>query len=415
MPRGRGLSLVPAPYPTGFPAPSLRQRPRAHWPILGLSIVDRYFASTIFVPLAASLGVIVMLLLLENTPRLIILMADVDRPVRLIISSMEALLPEYLAIGLLVAIYLSIALAIRRLAMLDELGALWASGMSNASILKVPIFVALLGGVLVLGLRGYVQPWGERRLDAIGIEIRTGDHGIRLRPGVITRLSDGGMLSMDRVLQPGRLSRVFVHLGPMAFAANSAKLSFATGDQLLLHLADGNFARQGGDGRWLGAGQFRALTVAIPVEMPPSHPKSIQDRIDRRSLSRLLIQARGGESGLAPHREQAKAAIEARGISALFCLFLPFLALPLAIPPKRSRSAIGLFVGIVLIIGFIRASTAIEAQVSGAAINFALLLAAYGFACWLLMRATAREAGSIEGWLNATARRAIALLGRSNR
>ncbi|MCH4152462.1 MAG: LptF/LptG family permease [Sphingobium sp.] len=380
-------------------------------------LIDRYIASGIIAPFAATVAIIVMLLTLENVPRLIKAMVDVYDPINLLGRYVVALLPEYLGFGLLVALYLSVALALRRLALQGELEIFAAAGFSNAAILKVPIITAFCVAVLIFGIRGYAQPWGERQLDSLGTEIQSGDHGLRIRPGTVVHLAKDVALSVDRMgIAPNTFSGVFVQTGTTTVAAAFATAQFDSDHRLRLILEDGTFVRWN-RGSWSGSGQFARLELPLPLgaALPPRI--SPREQLDRVRIDTLLAMTRGEPRVSTGSPNGAIAALAARIAGMCFCFIVPFLAFALAIPPKRSRSAIGLGVGLVLLVVFIRMSAAVEAVYASNAISFfALLLAGWAVAAWLLMRiTTAGGLGVIESHLIKCISRPIASLGRRYR
>lgn len=80
----------------------------------------------------------------------------------------------------------------------------------------------------------------------------------------------------------------------------------------------------------------------------------------------------------------------------------PLLALLLGVPPKRNGAALGLAVGIILIVGFIQISVAIEDQALPTcnAQQAALLLAFAATTGWLKHYQTQHGPGAIEAGLD---------------
>lgn len=405
------VPIVPARMPVG----SAGSRSRAARPIrshLRPSIVDRYVAAAVVPPFAAVVAIMVMLLTLENVPRLMARMVDVDRPLGVLGSYMIALLPEYVGIGLLVALYVAIALALRTMKLRGELDMFSGAGLSNPAILRTPIVIACITAVLVLAVRCYAEPWGERRIDALSEAIRNGDHGLRIVAGTIIRLGKGDAISVDRIdPAPSSFSGVFVQAGTTTFTAAHAIARFGPDHRLQLVLKQGKFARWS-KGVRSGSGRFATLKLALPLDVKAAPPMTPRESLDRLPADALLAMIRGGRH--APSPDRAAAALGARIAAAAFCLIIPFLAFALAIPPNRSRSALGLGLGIVLIVTFIRMSASIEDGDPAAAVALdAVLLAGWGVAAWLMMRVTRiRGTGTIEAALTRAASGPIAVARR---
>ncbi|OYZ89543.1 MAG: hypothetical protein B7Y00_01335, partial [Sphingomonadales bacterium 17-56-6] len=250
--------------------------------------------------------------------------------------------------------------------------------------------------------------------DALGIEIQSGDHGLKIRAGTVVHLGKDIALSVDQIgAAPNSFSGVFVQTGTTTVAAAFATAQFGADHRLELALENGNFVRWN-RGEWLSSGQFARLE--LPLTLGKSTPQRIstRERLDRVRFDTLLAMARREAGVSANSPEGALAALTARISGICFCLIVPFLAFALAIPPKRSRSAIGLGLGLVLLVVFIRMSAAIEDVYPSVAIPFfGLHLAAWAAAAWLLMRYTTTGGmGVIESHLVRLISPPTALLGR---
>lgn len=94
-----------------------------------------------------------------------------------------------------------------------------------------------------------------------------------------------------------------------------------------------------------------------------SRGKSEADELYLHELWRL------GYGGVAQNRTQmlqAQAYLNFRLVEVMMMFVLPFLAVALAVPPKRSGSALGIFVGIVIVVAYHKVNQyAEEAGASG--------------------------------------------------
>ena len=89
-----------------------------------LSLIDRYLARTIAVPLIGTLVLAAMLLILEKMLRLFDFVVTAGGPVTVVWRMLANLLPEYLSLGIPIGLMLGILLAFRKLALSSELDAL---------------------------------------------------------------------------------------------------------------------------------------------------------------------------------------------------------------------------------------------------------------------------------------------------
>ncbi|WP_114952417.1 LptF/LptG family permease [Sphingosinicella terrae] len=364
-----------------------------------LLLIDRYVLRQVIVWYAIVVGVVMFLLCLETTPRLFVQLAGIPGGPSLVARSLVSLLPEYVAIALPIGLFLGTALTFRRLATAGELEVFAASGIGNGRLLMGPAMLGILTCALLVGLRGYIQPAGERRLDAIGMAVRAGQFGYSIEPGISHRLGRESQLYFARIdSASGRVEDVVVNHGGMTALANSAMLDLSADDHFVLALHDvtavwGSLA---GDPRAL---RFRFLRVAIPIpdaQRPPKQPP--RDRLDRFSLGQLLHFDRTQPGSAELDVAMAHASASARAAAAILCCILPLFGFVHGVPPKRSHAAIGLGVGIIEIILFWRISALIEDRFTPfAPAAHAALVAFYAIVAFQMMRFQRRAGlGAVE-------------------
>ena len=172
-----------------------------------LLLIDRYVLRQVIAWYAIVVGVVMFLLCIETTPRLLVQLAGIREGPSLVARSLASLMPEYVAIALPIGLFLGTALTFRRLATAGELEVFAASGIGNGRLLMGPAMLGILTCALLVGLRGYIQPAGERRLDAIGMAVRTGQFGYSIEPGVSHRLGRESQLYFGRIDSCVRQSR----------------------------------------------------------------------------------------------------------------------------------------------------------------------------------------------------------------
>lgn len=344
-------------------------------------------------------GVVMFLLCIETTPRLLGQLAGIREGAGLVARSLASLMPEYVAIALPIGLFLGTALTFRRLATAGELEVFAASGIGNGRLLLGPAMLGILTCALVIGLRGYMQPAGERELDAIGMAVRAGQFGYSIQSGKSHRLDRESELYFSRIdSSSGRIEDVVLKHGRMTAIASSATLDLTADDHFVLALNDVTavWAGVARDPRVL---RFRFLRLAIPVPDDRRPPKqSPRDRLDRLSLGQLLAFDSTQQGSAELNAAMAHASVSARAAAAILCCILPFFGFVHGVPPKRSRAALGLGVGIVEIILFWRISALIEdhfAPIAPAA--HAALVGVYAIAAFQMMRFQRREGlGAVE-------------------
>lgn len=409
--RATGLPVRARAIPVLRPATAWRKP--AWWP----SIVDLYILRPMLGWYAAVVGVMVALLWLEILPRLVDQLGKVESGVRLVFATLVALIPEYLSIGIPLAVFLGTALAFRRLALAGELDVLAGTGLSDKRLLRWPLVVALASCLLLLGLRGFWQPAGERRIDSIAHAVSNGDYGFGLEAGVPHVFGPHSSVYFDRIGPDRVLEGIFVEQGPTIATARTARLGLAPDGAAVVRMEEGAVTTQMSD-RTTQAVHFHSFLLAIPMpgQAPPDR-QSHRTQLDRYALPDLLnLPPRARAAGLTS--PMATAAASGRVATILFCALMPLLAFALALPPKRSRSSIGLGLGIGLIVLFWKAAALVEdtAVATAPIFHSALLLAFAAAIVWLLRRQARLGHGANEAALDRSigglARRVAARFGR---
>src|SRR5512144_143218 len=126
-----------------------------------LSLIDRYLARSIAVPLLGSLILAAMLLVLDKMLRLFQYVVDAGGPVSVVWRMLANLLPEYLSLGIPIGLMLGVLLAFRKLALSSELDALRGMGVGYNRLLRIPFAYAVPLAIINLAIVGYLQPSSE--------------------------------------------------------------------------------------------------------------------------------------------------------------------------------------------------------------------------------------------------------------
>ncbi|WP_257549221.1 MULTISPECIES: LptF/LptG family permease [unclassified Sphingopyxis] len=364
-----------------------------------MSAIDLYIARRLARPFLAVSAVIVLLLTLENSRRLMALLGNVEQPVAVLIKLMLYLVPEYLGLGLLIAVFVSVAVVFRDFALQGELDIFASIGLSPRRLLRAPLMFGLAVALLHVGIRAYIEPAGEQRLDALGTSIALGNLGLSIAPGEFLRPRPGTMFHVDAVDRSTGIFRgLLVQSRSLTVAAREGRVINGGHEGVLLRLFDGHVVVTSPSGR-LEVTSFQAMAMPIelmaakPVHMTPRH------RNDRLMFGDLWRAA--SHAPTEPERAAARAAFGSRFVSAAFIALVPLFGFALGVPPKRSTSALGLGLGIMLIVGFVQTIVAIEDGANALAPLFQVAIL-FGFACVALamLRAQIRRGpGAIEAML----------------
>lgn len=322
-----------------------------------MTALDRYMARLIAIPLLSTLVISAMLLVLDRMLRLFDFVASEGGPVSVVWKMLANLLPEYLGLGIPIGLMLGCLLAFRRLATTSELDVLRAVGMSYGRLLRVPYMFAIGLALLNLAIVGYIQPKARYGYEQLRFELRTGALGASIKVGEFTNLGDRMTLRIEESRNEGRdLSGIFVNArapGGDIVSATAQKGQFLRTDDpdvIIFRLTKGTLIHQ--------SPKFpvpRVLTFDahdLPIDLPKF--EQFRQRGERNLELTLPELARiGGDPASSEEaRDTSRSAFHFRVVEVATMFLLPLLALALGVPPKRSTSALGVFVSIVMIVTY---------------------------------------------------------------
>jgi lipopolysaccharide export system permease protein len=329
---------------------------------LRLTLLDRYIARLIAVPLIATLVIAAMLLLLDKMLRLFEFVAEEGGPVTVVWRMLGNLIPEYLSLGIPIGLMLGILLAFRRLATSSELDVLRGVGMSYNRLMRVPYMYAVVLAALNLGIVGYVQPWARFSYEKLRYELRTGALGASIKVGEFTNFParngiPGPTVRIEQSKDEGReLTGIFIHQtdrNGATLSATAEKGQFygtPNPDEIIFGLTNGTLIRTEPNIAVPRVLRFNRWDLPIPL------PKYEEFRArGGRSIEATLPElARIGRNKNAPEseRDTSRAAFHFRITEIASMFLLPLLGVALGVPPKRSSSGLGLILSIFMIVTY---------------------------------------------------------------
>jgi len=321
------------------------------------SATDRYLARLILIPLVSSLVIAAMLLVLDRMLRLFDFVASEGGPVNVVWRMLANLLPEYLSLGIPIGLLLGILLAFRRIALSSELDVLQAVGMGYTRLLRVPYMYAFGLALVNLAIVGYIQPKARYAYEGLRFELRSGALGASIKVGEFNKLGKDMTLRIDSSADQGReLSGIFVMArskGAKSLSVTAEKGKFLATDDpdvIILRLSNGTLVHD--------APEFRAPRVLsftahdLPIDLPKieNFRKRGENELEQ-TLPELVMTGRDSKVTLAM-RNEARSNFHFRLAEVMMMFLLPLLAVALAVPPKRSSSALGVFVSIVMVVTY---------------------------------------------------------------
>ncbi|QXT35353.1 LPS export ABC transporter permease LptF [Sphingomonas sanguinis] len=320
--------------------------------------IDRYMARLIALPLFATLLISAMLLVLDRIRRLFEFVATEGGPISVVWRMLANLLPEYLGLGIPIGLMLGILLAFRRLATSSELDVMRGVGMSYTRLLRVPYMYAIVLAALNLAIVGYIQPVARYYYEGLRYELRTGALGASIKVGEFTHLGDRMTLRIEESRDNGRdLSGIFVHANTskgdwIGVTAERGRF-LATDDPnvIIFRLTNGTLIHNRPEFK-----APRVLTFSshdLPIDLPKFD--NFRQRGGRDLEFTLPELARHGqEAQSAEARAGSRSEFHFRVVEVVTMFLLPLLAVSLGIPPKRSTSALGVFLSIVMLVTYFK-------------------------------------------------------------
>ena len=322
-----------------------------------LTLIDRYLAKSIAIPLIGTLILAAMLLVLDKMLRLFDFVVNTGGPVSVVWRMLANLLPEYFSLGIPIGLLLGILLAFRKLALSSELDALRGIGVGFGRLLRVPYMFAIGLMLLNIVLVGYLEPYSNYRYEGLRFDLRSGALGASIKVGEFNRLGKKLTLRIDKSEEHGtRLQGIFVQVDQSdeSIAATAQSGRFLSTDDpqvILFRLHNGRLVQQ--SPKYPAPRTLTFNTYDLPITVPAI------DQFRRRGMDyeELYFNElfRLGYGGGAATREQqlgAQANFNFRVVEILMMTMLPMLAVALAVPPKRSNSALGIFIGIVMVVAY---------------------------------------------------------------
>ena len=394
-----------------------------------VGLIDRYLAKSIAVPLLGSLVLAAMLLVLDKMLRLFQYVVDAGGPVSVVWRMLANLRPEYLSLGIPIGLMLGILLAFRKLALSSELDALRGIGIGYGRLLRVPYLFAVPLMFLNLFIVGYLEPYTHYRYEGLRFDLNSGALGAAIKVGEFNRLGKHLTLRIDRSEKGGtQLHGIFVQMeaeNGMTVAATADHGKFLSTDDpnmILFRLEHGRLIQD--SSKFPTPRTLSFNTYDLPVSLP------VIEKFRRRGgtvsdelyLHELWQVGYGGKEPNLEQKLEAQAAFNFRLVEVLMMLMLPLLAVSLAVPPKRSSSALGIFLSILIVVAYHKVNQYAQDAATNGQINAILglwtpLVILTALIIWmyhiLAHKPGGQPIGALEWFFAKTAKRIRALLPRA--
>ncbi len=320
--------------------------------------IDRYIFRLVILPMFAVFVLAASLLMLEKMLRLMEFVSTEGGPVGIVFRMLVNLVPEYAGLAIPLGLMLGILFAFRKLATTSELDVLRAVGWSYTRLLRVPYLMTLALMVLNFGIVGYWQPLARYGYEQLDFELRSGALGAAIKVGEFTAIEDRVALRIEESEDDGRkLIGIFARIANpkgqvLSISAREGRFlaNRENRNTIILRLSDGTIVQD------MPGQTPRVLSFTehdLPIDLPRIEAFRTRGDEAREYLLPELFELgwRDDEAARAT-RIESQAAFSYRMVEVIMMLMLPLMAVALAIPPKRSTSALGVFVSIVIVVAY---------------------------------------------------------------
>ncbi len=323
-----------------------------------LTATDKYIARLVTVPMLVVFVIAASLLMLDKMLRLFDFVATEGGPVSIVFKMLANLIPEYASLAIPLGLMLGILLAFRRLATSSELDVMRALGLSYNRMLRVPYMFAIGLALLNLLIVGYLQPLSRYYYEQLSFDLQSGALGASIKVGEFTTLQGRTALRVETSRDEGRdLQGIFARIASdkgqiLSISAREGRFfaSKENPDTVILRLVDGQIVQDGA-----GVKSPRVLTFAthdLPIDLPRIEQFRRRGDKDREYLLPELLRIGWSKDSSPDARNQSLASLNFRLVEVAMMFLLPLLAVALAVPPKRSTSALGVFVSVVMVVAY---------------------------------------------------------------
>jgi lipopolysaccharide export system permease protein len=322
-----------------------------------ITALDRYILRLVLVPMFAVFLIAASLLLLDKMLRLFEFVSTEGGPIGIVFGMLINMIPEYAGLAVPLGLMLGILLAFRKLATSSELDVMRAVGWSYVRLLRVPYLITLAMVGLNFAIVGYLQPLSRYAYEAQEFELRSGALGASIKVGEFTTLKDRMALRIDASEDDGRrLLGIFARVANskgQVLSISAREGQFLASEEnrntIVLRLLDGTIVQDNPeqDPRVLSFSQHD-----LPIDLPAIERFRARGDEAREYVLPELLKLGWDQRVPETVRTGNQANFNYRMVEVVMMFLLPLLAVALAIPPKRSTSALGVFVSIILVVAY---------------------------------------------------------------
>lgn len=394
-----------------------------------ITAIDRYIFRLVIVPMLGVFALAASLLLLDKMLRLLDFVTVEGGPIGVVFKMLATMLPEYAALAVPLGLLLGILLAFRKLATTSELDVFRAVGLSYGRLLRVPFMITAVLMALNVALVFFIQPVSRFTYERLEYELRSGALGASIKVGEFTTLADKMALRIEESEDEGRnlkgiFARVATEKGQvLSISAREGSFLATTDnpDTIILRLTDGTIVQDTGER------DPRVLTFTrydLPIDLPAIEKFRARGDDEREYILPELLRIGWDSNVSETTRDASQASFNFRLVEVVMMALMPLLAVALGIPPKRSSSALGVFLSIIMVVAYHKvnqygedvAALGLVSPIIALWVPFALFAA---LILWMYYRVAfvpgGQAIGALETWFSKIAKRIAKLFSRRQR
>ncbi len=322
-----------------------------------ITATDRYILRLVLVPMIGVFLLAASLLLLEKMLRLFEFVSMEGGPVGIVFEMLLNLIPEYAGLAIPLGLMLGVLFAFRKLAICSELDVMRAVGWSYTRLLRMPYMIALAMMALNFAIVGYIQPQARFAYQEMEFELQSGALGAAIKVGEFNIIEDRMALRIEGSRDDGRqLDGIFARVADekgqvLSITAREGRFLANREDRntIILRLNDGTIVHE------VARGSPRVLSFSqheLPIDLPALEDFRARGEDEREYVLPELLDIGWSRESTTAERAASRANFTYRMVEVVMMLMLPLLAVALAIPPKRSTSALGVFLSIVIVVAY---------------------------------------------------------------
>ena len=322
-----------------------------------LPAIDRYIFRLVIVPMLGVFALAASLLLLDKMLRLLDFVAVEGGPIGVVFQMLATLIPEYASLAIPLGLLLGILLAFRKLATTSELDVFRAVGLSYGRLLRVPYAITAVFMIINVALVFFIQPVSRFTYERLEYELRSGALGASIQVGEFNTIADRMALRIEESEDDGRkLKGLFARVANsegqvLSISAKEGAFLATTDDPdtIILRLTNGTIVQD------TGSQTPRVLTFTrhdLPIDLPAIEEFRERGVEEREYILPELLRIGWADNQTESKRDASQASFNFRLVEVVMMALMPLLAVALGIPPKRSTSALGVFLSIIMVVAY---------------------------------------------------------------